>query len=238
MVTYSFLALLTLFSSIASAHFTLNYPYWRGDSFEEPASQWTYPCAGIPTTLNRTIYPTTAFPIALSLHHPWTYIFVNLGLGSNVTNFNISLTPAPLNETGAGELCLGDFVLPEGVALHDGLNATLQVVTVGESGSALYNCADITFSTALSPSPLSSTTNSTQCPSTPGLNITTLSSSSSSSPTSPSNSSSTSSSAAATSSSAATPALAFRSRSGIISVTANAGIMALGAVIGGGVLLI
>ncbi|KAM3082343.1 hypothetical protein ACMFMF_002008 [Clarireedia jacksonii] len=219
MVTYSFLALLTLFSSIASAHFTLNYPYWRGDSFEEPASQWTYPCAGIPTTLNRTIYPTTAFPIALSLHHPWTYIFVNLGLGSNVTNFNISLTPAPLNETGAGELCLGDFVLPEGVALHDGLNATLQVVTVGESGSAF-------------------TTNSTQCPSTPGLNITTLSSSSSSSPTSPSNSSSTSSSAAATSSSAATPALAFRSRSGIISVTANAGIMALGAVIGGGVLLI
>ncbi|PQE21740.1 expression library immunization antigen 1 protein [Rutstroemia sp. NJR-2017a BBW] len=231
MANYNSFLLWTLFSSIASAHFTLNYPYWRGDSFAAPASQWTYPCAGINTTLNRTLYPSTSFPIALSLHHPWTYIFVNLGLGSNVSNFNISLTPAPLNETGAGELCLGDFVLPAGITVQDGMNATLQVVTVGESGSALYNCADITFSTALSPANNSAKANSTQCPSTPGLSLTTLTSSTSSNSSSSSSSSSTSTSpSAATSSSAAMRSVSISSGfgSGILGM----GIMLLSAVVG------
>ncbi|PQE30426.1 expression library immunization antigen 1 protein [Rutstroemia sp. NJR-2017a WRK4] len=231
MANYSFI-LVALFSSIASAHFTLNYPYWRGDSFAAPASQWTYPCAGINTTVNRTLYPSTSFPIALSLHHPWTYIFVNLGLGSNVSNFNISLTPAPLNETGAGELCLGDFVLPAGITVQDGMNATLQVVTVGESGSALYNCADITFSTSLSPANNSAKANSTQCPSTPGLSLTTLTSSSSSTSNSSSTTSSTTSSpSAAKSSSAAMRSVGFgdSSSSGILGMV----IMVLSAVIGG-----
>ncbi|RAL67178.1 hypothetical protein DID88_007956 [Monilinia fructigena] len=34
---------------------------------------------------------------------------------------------------------------------ENGLNATIQVVTVGQSGSALYNCADITFSPTPAP---------------------------------------------------------------------------------------
>lgn len=29
---------------LAAAHFAINYPYWRGDSFQDPASQWIRPC--------------------------------------------------------------------------------------------------------------------------------------------------------------------------------------------------
>lgn len=28
----------------AAAHYKLLAPTWRGDSFEEPASQWVWPC--------------------------------------------------------------------------------------------------------------------------------------------------------------------------------------------------
>lgn len=75
----------------------------------------------------------------MDLHHPWEYVFVNLGLGSNVTNFNYTLTgPTFWNVTGAGTLCV-DLPLPEGLNPSDGQEGSIQVVTVGESGSALYN---------------------------------------------------------------------------------------------------
>lgn len=44
-----------------------------------------------------------------------------------------------LNETGNGTLCIDRFPLPEGVMVMEGQMASLQVVTVGERGSALYN---------------------------------------------------------------------------------------------------
>ncbi|RDW78501.1 hypothetical protein BP5796_06353 [Coleophoma crateriformis] len=102
---------------------------------------------------NRTVWPLKGGSLELDLHHPWTYIFVNLGLGTDYPIFNISLTPQFLNETGNGTLCLPQIVLPASVTPIDGQNASIQVVTFGATGSALYNCADITFSstaTALS----------------------------------------------------------------------------------------
>lgn len=33
---------------LAAAHFAINYPYWRGDSFQDPASQWIRPCTFLP----------------------------------------------------------------------------------------------------------------------------------------------------------------------------------------------
>ncbi|TEY58812.1 hypothetical protein BOTCAL_0199g00010 [Botryotinia calthae] len=180
MAAFNIIFLLAFLSSVVSAHFSIEYPPPRGDSFLPPASQWEYPCANINTTENRTLYPTTSFPINLDLHHAWTYVFINLGLGINgSSNLNISLTPSPLNTTGSGYLCLSDFDLPSGVILEDGMNATIQVVTVGESGSALYNaspfsfpCADITFSSNVTA--LKASDNSTQCPTTPGITVTTL----------------------------------------------------------------
>ncbi|KIH93218.1 hypothetical protein SPBR_03227 [Sporothrix brasiliensis 5110] len=134
---------------VASAHFQIEYPTWRADSLNNDSySQYDFPCAGVPQGVagdNRTDWPTTGGSLSLDLHHPWTYVFVNLGLGDNVTNFNYSLTPSFWNETGKGVLCIPHLDLPAGLAPTDGQRATIQVVTLGESGSALYNCADITF---------------------------------------------------------------------------------------------
>jgi len=94
---------------------------------------------------NRTDWSASGGSLKLDLHHPWTYVFVNLGLGSNVTNFNYTLTPAAIwNVTGNGTFCVPSLKLPDGVG-SDGQLATLQVVTLGDSGSALYNCADVTL---------------------------------------------------------------------------------------------
>lgn len=43
MLTSSILAITALAGS-ATAHYKLLAPTWRGDSFEEPASQYIFPC--------------------------------------------------------------------------------------------------------------------------------------------------------------------------------------------------
>lgn len=76
---------------------------------------------------------------------------MNLGLGTNVTNFNISLVEN-LNQTAAGVLCLketGRANLEKGLKAAgysgfedqrlNGLEASVQVIQLGHSGSALYN---------------------------------------------------------------------------------------------------
>lgn len=92
---------------------------------------------------NVTDWPLDGGAVKLALHHPWTYIYINLGIGENTTNFNVSLTPQFLNATGKGQFCVEKLTLPSEVA--DGTLGTIQVVTGGTSGSALYNCADIRF---------------------------------------------------------------------------------------------
>lgn len=91
------------------------------------------------SSTNRTIWPLTGGSLNLDLHHPWTYVFVNLGLGTDYPTFNISLTQQALNETGNGTLCLPHLLLPTGVSPVDEQNASIQVVTLGQTGSALYN---------------------------------------------------------------------------------------------------
>ena len=87
----------------------------------------------------------TGGSIKLDLHHKWTYVFINLGLGENVANFNYSLTNPFWNSTGNGTLCIPKLTLPTNLPVQDGSLASIQVVTLGETGNALYNCADITF---------------------------------------------------------------------------------------------
>jgi hypothetical protein len=91
------------------------------------------------SSTNRTIWPLTGGSLNLDLHHPWTHVFVNLGLGTDYPTFNISLTQQPLNEKGNGTLCLPHLLLPTGVSSVDGQNASIQVVALGQTGSALYN---------------------------------------------------------------------------------------------------
>lgn len=159
------LALFTLLALVA-AHFEIEYPFWRGDSFEGDASQWIYPCANVNSTpapeANRTLWPVTGGSIRLHVTHTWALTYVNLGLaagadGNNtVASYNASLLAA-YNQTGNGTFCLpsvGRAALEElareagvdgGVDGLSGRNASLQVIQIGHGGSALYNCADITF---------------------------------------------------------------------------------------------
>lgn len=104
----------------------------------------TFPGANVNQTsaTNRTLWPLTGGSLSLDLHHPWTYLFVNLGLGTDYPTFNITLTQQLLNETGNGTLCMPHIVLPASYTPSDGQNASIQVVTVGNSGSALYNVSD------------------------------------------------------------------------------------------------
>ncbi|KAJ9656001.1 hypothetical protein H2198_005254 [Neophaeococcomyces mojaviensis] len=143
-----------LLPATSLAHFGLNYPPWRGESLtptNTTISQWAYPCANVQSNGTRTPWPLTGGSVEVDLHHPWTYMFINLGFGPVVTNFNVSLNPggALVNETGNGTLCYNHVALPGpatlGLTVTDGMLATLQVVTVGQTGSALYNCADIIF---------------------------------------------------------------------------------------------
>ncbi|RYO79758.1 hypothetical protein DL764_009985 [Monosporascus ibericus] len=158
-------AILLAGAKLSSAHFAIIYPEWRADtlSVEEGSTydQWVYPCANVPADAgNRTEWPVRGGAVSLHLHHPWSYVYINLGLGDNVTNFNITLTPQLMNVTGEGDFCIPELPVPEG-AVREGQNATIQVVTNGNSGSALYNCADIVFRANMTSSNVEQCTNST-----------------------------------------------------------------------------
>lgn len=88
---------------------------------------------------NRTVWPLDGGSLVIDFHHPWTYVSFNLGLGSNTSTFNIPLNPMLLNETGNGTICIPKWTLPADLGIADGDEASLQVITIGDSGTALYN---------------------------------------------------------------------------------------------------
>ncbi len=100
------------------------------------------PGAGLNQSLsnnNRTKWPLNGGSILLDVHHPWAITYVNLALGGdNTTNFNISVVPG-FNQTGNGTFCWPTVNLPSGLNLANGANASIQVVQIAETGSALYN---------------------------------------------------------------------------------------------------
>ncbi|KAI1772044.1 hypothetical protein F4818DRAFT_444670 [Hypoxylon cercidicola] len=143
-------AVATAFAHFAFGHFSIVYPEWRADTIDpdnENVTQWDYPCGGVGDDAgNRTDWPLTGGAVAVKLHHPWTYIYINAGLsidGINVTNFNLSLTPDLTNVTGRGMFCLPHLNVP--MDIMDGTRGALQIVTNGVDGADMYNCADVTF---------------------------------------------------------------------------------------------
>ncbi|KKZ65887.1 hypothetical protein EMCG_08392 [[Emmonsia] crescens] len=134
---------LALLLQLVSAHFSVKYPFWRGNSY---STQWTRPCGGVNVTTNRTEWPLDGGSFLFSPSHHWAITYVNLGLGSDDSViFNISLVEG-FNQTGNGTFCFPKIRIPEGLGLTAGSNASIQVIQLTELGSALYNCADITFS--------------------------------------------------------------------------------------------
>ncbi|KAI4204936.1 MAG: hypothetical protein LQ350_000788 [Teloschistes chrysophthalmus] len=144
------LSTLVSLTSLATAHFTLDYPPARG--FDED-QLGTFPCGGQNTiSSNRTTWPLAGGPIQLTMEHDHAAVQVLIALGNNPTdNFNAVLVPTT-QEQGIGKFCLSDVKVPESLGVKDGDNATIQVVTNGDPTGGLYNCADITFSTTNSSS--------------------------------------------------------------------------------------
>lgn len=123
--------------TITTAHFLLDYPIVRG--FDE-SILGTFPCGGqSKISPNRTTVSSTSIPIALTMGHDQTVIQVLLGLGNDVgDNFNIVLEPT-FAQVGLGKFCLPHVPIPSSLNITDGMNATVQVVTDGDSGGGLYN---------------------------------------------------------------------------------------------------
>ncbi|KAL8721893.1 MAG: hypothetical protein Q9225_001529 [Loekoesia sp. 1 TL-2023] len=130
--------------SIASAHFTLDYPPARGFDEDQTAN---FPCGGQNSvSSNRTSWPLAGGLIQLSMEHDHAAVQVLIALGNDATDaFNTVLVPTT-QEEGIGKFCLSDVKVPESLGVKEGDNATIQVVTNGDPTGGLYNCADITFS--------------------------------------------------------------------------------------------
>ncbi|CAI6331915.1 unnamed protein product [Periconia digitata] len=157
----SLLASALAFSGLASAHYRVLAPAWRANSLSTPgASQWVWPCANVSelsasNTTGRTEWPLTGGSIKINGSHEYALTYVNLGLGTNVSDFDIPLLH-DFNQTGAGVLCLKDAVrdaMKKGLEANnvtedelDGMKGSLQIVQIAHGGGALYNCADLTFS--------------------------------------------------------------------------------------------
>jgi len=143
MKTTTQLAALAAFSTLASAHFNLNYPSARG--FDEDKLV-EFPCGSFNTPGARTTWPISGGQIALEMGHIDANVEVFIGIGDDVGSaFNTILRPI-FGEVGLGAFCMTGFSVPEGLNVTDGTNATIQVVTNGDPDGGLYNCADITFS--------------------------------------------------------------------------------------------
>ncbi|BGP02238.1 hypothetical protein RTG_02416 [Rhodotorula toruloides ATCC 204091] len=136
---------------LASAHFTLDYPYTRGfDEDLEPQF-----CGGFNTpSSSRTPYPLSgSAPLLIDSHHPTADVAVLISFDQNPTNFSA------FNQTsegqgygllkpfgrinGQGEFCFNVDIASLGInGLQNGSVATIQVEFNGGDG-ALFQCSDI-----------------------------------------------------------------------------------------------
>jgi hypothetical protein len=156
-------------ATLASAHTIITYPGWRGNNLltneDYPyGMQWIYPCGGMPTTTNRTFWPTTGGAVAFQpgwfSGHATAFIYINLGFGNEGPEFDRSLAGppnmshpminpfqiiGPTKNPYPGTVCLPQVPLPAGASVKAGDNATIQVVELALHGAALYSCVDITF---------------------------------------------------------------------------------------------
>lgn len=134
-IMHTFLSL--AMASVATAHFTLNWPVNRG--FDEDTMP-NFPCGGFDKpSPNRTVISLDAdtLPVDVTFHHSQTVISYLLALGTDPgSNFNITLGPTIATQ-GLGEYCLPNIALSS-LNLTDGQNATLQVMTNGDTGGGLF----------------------------------------------------------------------------------------------------
>jgi len=159
---FTILALAT--STLVQAHTVITYPGWRGDNLITNDTfpygmQWMYPCGGMPTTTNRTLWPLKGGAIAIQpgwfQGHATAFFYINLGFGTDgpgggPPNMSFPMTSVfqivgPDKNPYPGTFCLPQVPLPANTTVNVGDNATIQVVETAIHGAALYSCVDITF---------------------------------------------------------------------------------------------
>lgn len=159
-------AILAIASLLATvqAHTVITYPGWRGDNLITNDTfpygmQWMYPCGGMRTTTNRTLWPTTGGAIAIQpgwfQGHATAFFYINLGFGTDgpdrgPPNMSFPMVPVfqivgPSKNPYPGTFCLPQVPLPVNATVNVGDNATIQVVEVAIHGASLFSCVDITF---------------------------------------------------------------------------------------------
>lgn len=150
--------------AITEAHTVITYPGWRGDNLITNDTfpygmQWMYPCGGMRTTTNRTLWPTTGGAIAIQpgwfQGHATAFFYINLGFGTDgpdqgPPNMSFPMVPVfqivgPSKNPYPGTFCLPQVPLPANTTVNVGDNATIQVVEVAIHGASLFSCVDITF---------------------------------------------------------------------------------------------
>ncbi|KAI9862053.1 MAG: hypothetical protein M1824_001798 [Vezdaea acicularis] len=157
-------SLLALAATV-SAHTVITYPGWRGDTLNTNTSfpygmQWQYPCGGLPTSSNRTLWPVKGGAIAIQpgwfQGHATAFFYINMGILGNefdptqILNASNPMVP-PFQITGPsrnpypGTFCLPQVPLPVNQTFNVGDNITIQVIEVAVHGAALYNCVDVTL---------------------------------------------------------------------------------------------
>ncbi|POY72390.1 hypothetical protein BMF94_4694 [Rhodotorula taiwanensis] len=136
---------------LASAHFTLDYPYSRGfDEDLEPQF-----CGGFSTpSSGRTPFPLSgSAPVLIDSHHPSAIVGMFISFDSNPSNFSAFNQTASGQQyglldpfggiSGTGEFCFRVDIASLGVSgLTNGSVATLQVEFNGGDGS-LFQCSDL-----------------------------------------------------------------------------------------------
>ncbi|KAF1354016.1 hypothetical protein BDV97DRAFT_347919 [Delphinella strobiligena] len=175
-------ALVSLLVNQIAAHTVITYPGWRGDNLKTNGTlpqyssealgqnyedgqwtfpygqQWIYPCGGMPTSTNRTLWPVTGGAIAIQpgwfQGHSSAQFYINIGINGPgdisppnmshpvVKNFGIV---GPDNEEYNGSFCLPQVPLVTNVTFNIGDNITIQVIEVAQHGAAIYNCVDVTL---------------------------------------------------------------------------------------------
>ncbi|MCJ1376760.1 hypothetical protein MMC20_008005 [Loxospora ochrophaea] len=162
-----------LLSSFVTSHTVITYPGWRGDNLQQNSTanatsglgvgpnntypygmQWIYPCGGMPSTTNRSLWPVSGGAIALQpgwfQGHATALFYINLGEGTIPINMSLPMVSVfeitgPSKEPYPGGFCLPQVPLPANFTANIGDNATIQVVETAVHGAALYSCVDITF---------------------------------------------------------------------------------------------
>ncbi|KAI5258745.1 hypothetical protein E4T42_00591 [Aureobasidium subglaciale] len=139
------------------------FPYGPLTQRARYSQQWMYPCGGMPTSSNRSLWPVSGGAVAIqpgwfqgiaTSSHKTAMFYINIGINGpgEVAPPNMSHPVAgpfqitgPTNLEYPGTFCIPQVPLVPGVTFNIGDNVTIQVIELAQHGAAIYNCADVTL---------------------------------------------------------------------------------------------